>query len=415
MQPPISMSARPAATLGRVAIAALVVSALGYFVDIYDLILFSMVRVKSLRAIGVPDAELLNQGIRLINWQMGGMLLGGVVWGVLGDKRGRLSVLFGSILLYSLANIANAFVTGLGGYAFLRFVAGIGLAGELGAGITLVSETLPKHTRGMGTSFVAGFGILGAVAAYLVGESFPWSTAYIVGGVMGLVLLVLRIGVFESALFKKLTAPARERGNFFSLFARKDRAIKYVSVILIGLPIWFTVGILMTFSPEIGKALGMSEVPAAGRAVLFCYIGLAISDVASGLLSAALKSRKKTVFGFLGATTLAMSAYFFAGPQALSTFYGICMGLGVGCGYWAMFVTIAAEQFGTNLRATATTTVPNFVRGAVPLLTSAFQAGKPVFGVVRSAEVVGYATLAIAFVAAIMLEETYGKDLDYVE
>jgi putative MFS transporter len=415
MQSPVSISARPEMSFGRAAIGALAVSALGYFVDIYDLILFFMLRVKSLRALGVPDTELLNQGIRLINWQMGGMLIGGIIWGVLGDKRGRLSVLFGSILLYSIANIANAFITTIPAYAALRFVAGIGLAGELGAGITLVSETLPKHIRGMGTSFVAGFGILGAVVAYLVGAKFVWTTAYIVGGIMGLVLLVLRVGVFESAMFRKLAAPPRDRGNFFRLFTEKRRAIKYVSIIVLGLPIWFTVSILMGLSPEIGKAMGMSEAPDPGRAVLFCYIGLAISDVASGIISAALKSRKKTVFGFLAVTLAAMSAYFFVRPEHVSSFYGICFALGIGCGYWAMFVTIAAEQFGTNLRATATTTVPNFVRGAVTLLTLIFQAAKPTLGVVGSAETVGYTTLAVAFVAALLLEETYGKDLDYVE
>ncbi|HEY3594846.1 MAG TPA: hypothetical protein VGL13_13275, partial [Polyangiaceae bacterium] len=238
---------------------------------------------------------------------------------------------------------------------------------------------------------------------------------YIVGGIMGLGLLVLRVGVFESAMFRKLAAPPRDRGNFFRLFTEKRRAIKYVSIIVLGLPIWFTVSILMGLSPEIGKAMGMSEAPDPGRAVLFCYIGLAISDVASGIISAALKSRKKTVFGFLAVTLAAMSAYFFVRPEHVSSFYGICFALGIGCGYWAMFVTIAAEQFGTNLRATATTTVPNFVRGAVTLLTLIFQAAKPTLGVVGSAETVGYTTLAVAFVAALLLEETYDKDLDYVE
>jgi MFS family permease len=415
MQQPISIETKPVAIAGRAAIAALVVSALGYFVDIYDLILFSIIRVKSLRGIGVPDAELLNQGIRLINWQMGGMLLGGVVWGILGDKRGRLSVLFGSILLYSLANIGNAFVTSLGAYAFMRFTAGIGLAGELGAGITLVSETLPKNTRGIGTSFVAGIGICGAVAAYLVGEKFMWTTAYVVGGVMGLCLLVLRIGVFESSMFQRLAAPPRERGAFLSFFMRRDRAAKYLGIILVGVPLWYLVGILMTFSPELGKAMGMREAPVAGRAVLFCYVGLAVSDVAAGLISALLKSRKKAVYVYLCATLVAMLAYFWVTPIAPSSFYFICFGVGLAGGYWAMFVTIAAEQFGTNLRATAATTVPNFVRGAVPLMTSAFQLAKPSLGVVGSAKLVGFSTLAIAFFAASLLEETYGKDLDYSE
>src|SRR5260221_4603629 len=286
----------------RAATAALVVSSLGYFVDIYDLILFSIVRMKSLRAIGVPESKLLDEGIRLINWQMSGMLLGGILWGVLGDKRGRLSVLFGSIVLYSLANIANAYVTSVPTYAVTRFLAGIGLAGELGAGITLVSESMPRHIRGIGTSIVAGVGIFGAVAAYLVGERFAWTTAYVVGGVMGLCLLVLRIGVFESGMFKKLLGQTASRGRFLSLFSTRERAIKYLSVILVGVPIWFVTGILVTFSPEIGKSLGMAESPVAARAVLFSYVGLAISDFMSGILSQALKSRKRAIFVFLGLT-----------------------------------------------------------------------------------------------------------------
>jgi MFS family permease len=399
----------------RAAIAALVVSALGYFVDIYDLILFSIVRMKSLRAIGVPDAKLLDEGIRLINWQMSGMLLGGIIWGVLGDKRGRLSVLFGSIVLYSLANIGNAYVTSVPTYAVMRFLAGIGLAGELGAGITLVSESMPRHIRGIGTSIVAGIGIFGAVAAYMVGERFEWTTAYVVGGVMGLCLLVLRIGVFESGMFKKLLTQTASRGRFFSLFSTRERAIKYLSVILVGVPIWFVTGILVTFSPEIGKSLGMAESPVAARAVLFCYVGLALSDFMSGILSQGMKSRKRAIFVFLGLTATAMLVYFHAGPLSLDSFYWVCLALGVGCGYWAMFVTVASEQFGTNIRATATTTAPNFVRGAVPLLTWAFQSLKPGLGVARSAEAVGFVTIALAVVAATLLEETYGKDLDYVE
>jgi MFS family permease len=403
------------ARMNRAVTAALVVSALGYFVDIYDLILFSIVRMKSLRAIGVPEATLLDQGIRLINWQMGGMLLGGIIWGVLGDKRGRLSVLFGSIVLYSLANIGNAFVTTVSSYAVMRFFAGIGLAGELGAGITLVSESMPKRTRGIGTSIVAGVGIFGAVAAYFVGERFAWTTAYIVGGVMGLCLLVLRIGVFESTMFQKLLSHTASRGDFFSLFAKRGRALKYVSVILVGVPIWFVTGILVTFSPEIGKSLGMTEAPQAARAVLYCYIGLAIADFMSGIVSQILKSRKRAIFLFLSVTFAGMLVYFHGGPFSLEGFYWVCLFLGAGCGYWAMFVTVASEQFGTNIRATATTTVPNFVRGAVPLLTSAFQALKPGLGVARSAETVGISAVVLAFLAATALEETYGKDLDYVE
>jgi MFS family permease len=394
----------------------IVVAALGYFVDIYDLVLFSIVRVSSLRGIGVPEPELLDAGVLLLNMQMGGMLLGGLLWGILGDKRGRLSVLFGSIFLYSAANVANGLVTTLPMYAALRLVAGIGLAGELGAGITLVSEIMQRESRGWGTAIVASIGILGAVVAALVGDAFAWRTAYFVGGGLGLALLLLRVGIFESGMFEGVRERERvQRGNFLLLFKNKQRAIRYVSIILIGVPIWYVIGILVTFSPEIGAALGMAVPPQAGRAIMFSYIGLAIGDLASGGLSQLARSRKRIVRWFLVSTALSVALYFTVGGQSLAVFYAVCCLLGIAIGYWAVFVTMASEQFGTNIRATATTTAPNFVRGAVVPLTSLFQLAKPALGVKGSAIAVGAVTLVIALLALRGLDETYGRDLDYIE
>lgn len=403
----------------------ILVAALGYFVDIYDLVLFSIVRVPSLKGIGVPEAELLDRGVLLLNMQMGGMLLGGIMWGILGDKRGRLSVLFGSIFLYSIANIANGLVQPLHiasisidaihVYAALRLLAGIGLAGELGAGITLVSEIMPKESRGYGTTIVAAIGIMGAVAAALVGDLFEWRTSYFIGGGLGVGLLLLRIGVYESGMFEAVKQKAVERGNFFRLFATRARAVRYLSVILIGVPIWYTVGILITFSPEIGKAMGMAELPVPRWAVMYTYIGLSIGDFVSGALSQIMKSRTRVVFAFLVQTALFIALYFVVAKVSLVVFYGVCVLLGFANGYWAVFVTVASEQFGTNIRATATTTAPNFVRGAVVFLTMAFQGGKGPLGVVGSAIAVGVVTLVVAFVALRTLDETYGKDLDFIE
>ncbi len=391
------------------------VAALGYFVDIYDLVLFSIVRVESLLGIGIPSDRVLDAGVLLLNMQMGGMLVGGVIWGILGDRRGRLSVLFGSIAMYSVANVANGFVQSLPVYAALRLFAGIGLAGELGAGITLVSEVMGRETRGYGTAVVAAVGILGAVVAALVGDFFPWRTAYFVGGGLGLGLLLLRVGLFESGLFENVRHTAARRGDFLSLLRRRDRAIKYLSIILIGVPIWYVVGILVTFSPEIGKAMGMVEAPQAGRAIMVTYIGLAVGDLASGFSSQLLKSRKRVVLIFLVLTAAGVTAYFTVAASSLATFYAVCGALGFATGYWAVFVTMASEQFGTNIRATATTTAPNFVRGAVVPLTSLFQLGKAWLGVVGSALAVGVATLVVAWLALRSLHETYGRDLDYVE
>lgn len=391
------------------------VAALGYFVDIYDLILFSIVRVPSLTALGLSGEALLESGVLLLNMQMAGMLVGGIAWGVAGDRRGRLSVLFGSILLYSTANLANAFVQDVPTYAALRFVAGVGLAGELGAGITLVSEILPKDVRGYGTTIVASVGVMGAVVAVLVGDAFDWRIAYIVGGVMGLALLVLRIGVFESGLFEGVRQTSVSRGNFFALFANPVRTRRYLSVVLVGLPIWYVIGILITFAPEIGPAVGVTPAPRAARAVLFAYLGLTVGDLTSGLLSQWMRSRKRALGLFLGMTAACVLVYFAPFAKSLEVFYWICFALGVSIGYWAMFVTVASEQFGTNLRATATTTAPNFVRGAVVPVTLLFQALREPLGLSLAGLTVGLLTLIIAATALWGIDETFGRDLDFVE
>ena len=393
-----------------------IVAALGYFVDIYDLVLFSIVRVPSLRALGVTDpTALLNIGARLLNMQMIGMLIGGILWGILGDKKGRISVLFGSIAMYSIANIANGFVESVEAYAWLRFIAGIGLAGELGAGITLVSEIMPKETRGYGTMIVASVGILGAVVASLVGDYFDWRIAYYVGGGLGLALLALRIGVFESGMFSAVKERNIGRGNFLSLFSSVRQTVKYISCVLIGIPIWYVIGLLITFSPELGAALGMPVAPSAGRAIMYAYIGLAAGDFISGFLSQYLGTRKKVVFAFILITAAAIATYVLTSGLSLVAFYALCVALGFGSGYWAVFVTIASEQFGTNIRATVTTTAPNFVRGSVPLLIFLFQGWRGSLGVIGSASAVGAITIVVALIGLWNLEETHGKDLDFVE
>lgn len=392
-----------------------IVAALGYFVDVYDLILFSVVRRTSLSSIGVPDADLMSVGVSLINAQMLGMLLGGIIWGVLGDKRGRVSVLLGSILLYSLANIANGFVQTVDQYYWLRFIAGLGLAGELGAGITLVSEVMSTRSRGWGTTLVASFGVAGAVAAALVGQMFPWRISYFVGGGLGLSLLALRAAVYESGMFKSAKEQAAPMGNLALIFKNRERLLRYLCCVLIGLPIWYGMGILMTFAPEIGMEMGMTERPEAGKAIMFAYIGIVLGDLASGALSQLLRSRKRAAAVFLCLT--GASIFFFITQKNLSPegLYWSAIPVGFALGYWAVCVTIAAEQFGTNLRATTATTVPNFIRGAVVPMTVAFDRLKADFGLIGSASIVGAAAVLIAFMALYHLRETFGRDLDYVE
>jgi MFS family permease len=312
-----------------------IVAALGYFVDIYDLLLFGIVRLPSLASLGLSAEEISLTGASILNWQMTGLLLGGILWGVLGDKKGRLSVLFGSILTYSIANVLCGFVQDASTYKVLRFVAGVGLAGELGAGITLVSEILPKRLRAIGTSLVAGIGLLGAVVAYFTVEFFSWRTSYFIGGGMGISLLLLRLGVFESGVFEHIRLQKNvQKGNFFFLFTNKERLFKYLRCIGIGLPTWFVIGILATFSNEFGAALHLPEAVKPGLSIMWCYIGLSAGDLASGLLSHTLKSRKKAVLILMLFTLIGCIVYLFGGLQSNTAFYGVTLLMGFGIGYW---------------------------------------------------------------------------------
>lgn len=391
-----------------------IIAALGYFVDIYDLILFSIVRVPSLLAIGIPEDQIKDSGIFLINMQMIGMLIGGIVWGVLGDKKGRLSTLFLTILLYSLANIANGFVQNLNQYAWLRVIAGFGLAGELGIGITLVSEVMTKETRAWGTSIVSGVGILGAVLAFYVAE-WGWKEAYWVGGGLGLLLLLLRVYIHESGMFDKMKTSSVKRGDFIGLFKNAKRFLKYICCIVVGLPVWFAIGILITFSKEFSEALGVSGPVNTGKAVMYHYIGAAIGSIITGFISQKLKSRKKALVIALFFLGLFCAWYFSSSGVSPQLFYIIIFIMGLAMGYWAVFVTVASEQFGTNIRSTVTTTVPNFVRGATVLMIIWWNYMSVGMGIVQSAMVVGAVVIPLAIVATFFLDETYGKDLDYME
>jgi predicted MFS family arabinose efflux permease len=398
-------------------IGLVVVAALGYFVDIYDLILFNVVKNASLSELGyVPgSAEFKAAEVLLFNWQMGGMLVGGLLWGILGDRKGRVSALFGSILLYSVANLGNAFVHDIGWFQVCRFFAGVGLAGELGAGVTLVSETMPRRIRGWGTVIIVTFGTLGAVVAFLVGSELGWRNAFLAGGLMGLALLVVRMRSFESGMFRRISENhVAGRGNFFRLFATPRRAVRYLACIAVGLPIWFAVGVLVALCARFAEAGGSKGV-VVGQAVMWAYVGISFGDLVSGFLSQALGSRRKVIFGYLVFLALVSATYLTVQGLTPFQFYVMTFLIGTGVGYWALFVTVASEQFGTDIRSTAANTVPNFVRGAVVPITLGFTALTPVFSVTGAAAIVGGVCLLLAFAAVAVLEESFGKDLDYLE
>ncbi len=396
---------------------AVIVAALGYFVDIYDLILFSIVRIQSLKGIGITDKqELLDKGLLLLDMQMLGMLVGGILWGVLGDKKGRLSVLFGSIFLYSLANIVNGMVETVTAYATWRFIAGIGLAGELGAGITLVAEVLPKEKRGYGTMIVATVGLTGALAAGFIAQHFDWRTCYFIGGGLGMALLALRIGVHESGMFGAVKEHKVSSGDFLALFTNRQRLFKYLRCVFVGLPTWFVIGILVSFAPEFGEALGLPhESISTGTAIMFAYGGLVIGDLASGLISQLLRSRLRVMALFLLLDAIVVGTYLNAHGINLPTLYLLCGLLGFSVGFWVIFVTIAAEQFGTNIRATVTTTVPNFARGSLIPLTALFTFAKAHLGLLYGAMAIGVFSLVVAFWCLSGMKETFDEDLNYME
>ncbi len=391
------------------------VAALGYLVDMYDLFLFSIVRVPSLKSLGLSDERILSEGIFLLNLQMAGMLIGGLCWGILGDKKGRLSVLFGSIFIYSLANIGNGFVTSIEGYAIMRFIAGFGLAGELGVGVTLVVEILPKSIRGYGTTLVATMGVCGALLAFLVVHFFEWRVSYFIGGGLGLLLMALRLKVFESGIFIKLKEENVRRGDVRMLFNNKTRLLKYINSIVIGMPIWFVVGILITFSPEIGRAMKLDQAIEAGKAVLFVFAAQVAGNLVSGFLSQYLQSRKKVILLFMAGSCLFSIILLIAPVKDTTSFYLLCACLGFFSGYWTLFITVAAELFGSNLRATVATTVPNFVRATIIPLTSLFIVMKNNVGTLYGALITGLLTYALGMLALVYLEETFKKDMNYTE
>ena len=393
------------------------VAALGYFVDIYDLLLFSIIWRPSLTDLGVAGDALTHTGENIISIQMIGLLVGGLLWGVLGDKKGRLSVLFGSILIYSLANICNGLVHTATQYAIVRFIAGLGLAGELGAGITLVSESVPKEKRGIATALVAGLGLTGAVVAYFIKINFHWRTCYFIGGGLGLALLLLRVGVFESGMYKSVQQNVTvSKGNFFLFFTNKERFKKYLCAILIGLPTWYVIGVVITFSPVYATQFGFTEPIDSGKAIMYAYAAISIADVLAGIISQQLRSRKKTVAFFYFLTALFIALFFITkGGGSPAGMYWLCAALGGATGFWAIFVTMGAEQFGTNLRATAATTVPNFVRGMLPLMLLLCNFLRSKTDYITGAWMGGIIIMIIAVIALLNTKETFGKDLNYIE
>ena len=394
---------------------AVLVAGIGFFIDAFDLFLFNVYRIPSLKDLGLSGAALTTAGERLLSIQMAGMMLGGIITGIIADKKGRVTVLYASILLYSLANFANAFVHDVNTYALIRFLAGVGLAGELGSGITLVSESMSIEKRGYGTIIVATLGALGAVAAGLAGTFLPWRHAFLAAGLAGCVLLVMRLRSFESSVFLETKASKEARGSLLLLFSSRRRAFRYLACILMGIPIWYSVGLLITLSPELAKDHHIDGLKLSTCFILF-QVGISTGDLSSGILSQWLKSRKKVLLSVM-ILGIAATAWHFALIEQGQQINVTSFLMGLGCGYLSVFITSTAEHFGTNLRVTVTATVTNFMRGALVLLIPLHQFIEHAFGLTLTAglAITGCIVWALAMLSAIILPDTFGKSLAFTE
>ncbi len=391
------------------------VAGIGFFIDAFDLFLFNVYRIPSLKDLGLSGSQLTLTGEKLLSIQMAGMMLGGIITGIYADKKGRVTVLYGSILLYSLANFANAFVHDVNTYAVIRFLAGVGLAGELGAGITLVSESMTVEKRGYGTILVATLGALGAVTAGLIGDVLPWRYAFLAAGVAGGILLLLRLKSFEPSMFNDTKLTTEKRGSLVLLFSAPKRTLKYVACILMGIPIWYSVGLLITLSPEIAKNHGIVGLKLSTCFILF-QVGITSGDLLSGILSQLFRSRKKILLSFMALGILA-TAYHFIRINTSQQLNITSLLMGLGCGYLSVFVTTTAEHFGINLRVTVTATVTNFMRGALVLLIPLHQGLEHAFGLSLTGglAITGCIVWALALISALALPDTFGKSLAFTE
>jgi MFS transporter, putative metabolite:H+ symporter len=394
----------------------IIVSALGFFVDLYDIMALGAVGEASLKSIGITDKALLEKGVTTLqNWQMGGMVIGGFLWGIIGDKYGRLKVLFGSIILYSLFTLLNAFVLNLNQYVICRFIAGIGLAGELGAGITLVSEQMQKEKRGLGPAIIAGFGVLGAIVAVFISKIYNWQTVFIVGGVLGFCLLILRVGVVESGLFKITQHTKVSKGNFLIILRNKNYLKKFICILLVGIPGWYANGILIQLTPYVSESMGMTVIPSKGTVIIYFFIALCVGDIMGGVISQWLKSRKKSIYLFLSLHAVMLLLFFTIGKTSVQVYYTIFAGIGFSVGFVIQLFTLAAENFGTNIRTLVTSSGLNLVRAWVIPCSLAYTWLNNNFTILKwqSAAAIGFVAIVLALFALRQLDETFDNDLEF--
>lgn len=394
-------------------ILTVLVVALGYYVDAYDLLVMSAVRKPSLLSLGVPESETLNIGLSLLNYQLVGLMIGGVMWGVIADKYGRKKALFGSILIYSFANIANGYINSVNMYYWLRIIAGFGLAGELGVGISLITENVAKERRTISTAIVSFFGMLGASTGGWFGSIFEWQNCFLIGGFAGLLLLLLRLKVEESVMFNEIKDKNVSKGNIWMIIKNPKTLLTYFFCTLAGAASILFIGVFIQSTPELGKLFNLNIT--AGIALIWYYLGASVSEIIAGLLSKLLKERKAPIYIFYAISLLAITNFCVNVPNSPYFFYLNCLFLGFGLGWWSQLITLSAELFGINVRATAATSIPTFARAWNIPFSNIFKQNIPNLGIVNSAFGIGVIVVSLAIISITMVKETFENDANFIE
>lgn len=402
----------------------ILVASLGYFVDAYDLIIASVVRSSAivelgLAQVGTPEHTKYAQLFEYV--QSAGILLGGIIFGVYSDKKGRKKALYYSIAIYSIANILNGLLSAsvpfVGTvYCILRFICGFALAAELSIGIVMISETMKAKHRGYGTMIVVSFGILGAVLAAVLFEfiGIHWQTLYLIGGIAGVLLLIFRFSVKETNPFLDLENQESERGSWVMIFKNRRLLKILFNAILLGFPIYFFISIPIKFATDYGKELGLTikgTIP-----IIVFYIAMSVSDIIANYLCQLFENRKKVLYFYLGLCTISVFLLHFYPPTTPEQYFYLFSPLmGFASGYWALLITFTNEQIGTNIRSTYTTAVPNVVRSLfipIQLLLTVLQ---PTFGTSTSVFYIGVLAVILALLGLYSLKETWGKNLKFID
>jgi MFS transporter, putative metabolite:H+ symporter len=381
----------------------------GYFIDIFDLVLFSTLRISSFEELKITDPTYWT--VVFFNLQMTGILVGGIFWGKMADIKGRSWSFMGTILVFSIANIINGLTSSLTVYGICRFIAGFGLAGEMGSGIALICEKVPDEKRSLYLGFVSSLGCIGAVLSGWLGDIVYWRYLFIGSGFAGILLTLLRKNLLEPDLFRKTATLNIPRGQWKTLFQSPPDLIRFILLIFLGIPMWYIIGILWSFSTEMTSTIGLN-IFTSGQAILWGYVGVWMGDMLMPFVSQFLKSRIFTIQICLIMMLLGVIYLFQFQPHSLLSFQLTHIFLGFTIGYWAVYATLCGESFGTNIRALTSTSLPSLIRfSSIPMMII-YQYGRDE-NELNIALGMGLTVLCISMITTYFIKDTFQKDIDF--